>query len=292
MPATTFAFAFLGAYFYILQMLVRRYFQNDLDGDRWVRIRRTPRMTDGVEDYAATNEQILVRTEGESGGLAEVHRKQRRLHRATTLRVDSYDRAFVEPADAGRCRGSVVAAGAVHFRDGHVEFASARIPHRLFRAIGRLDAVGRVERDSWTDRQVSVLLVDRDEGGKGWVVGVVHREEDPISRVVSQFIGPQAIGSAGVDIADDLVCCEVDGYHPAVGVGDKQPASVRGNHDAVGTGSVVAPREPLERLRPGGFDLPDEEIPLGVDDFDGSIGAIGQIVELGARVDPADIKDD
>src|SRR5437773_2369524 len=180
--------------------------QNDLDGDRWVRIRRTPRMTDGVEDYAATNEQILVRTEGESGGLAEVHRKQRRLHRATTLRVDSYDRAFVEPADAGRCRGTVV--------------------------------------------------------------------------------------SAGVDIADDLVCCEVDGYHPAVGVGDKQPASVRGNHDAVGTGSVVAPREPLERLRPGGFDLPDEEIPLGVDDFDGSIGAIGQIVELGARVDPADIEDD
>src|SRR5438093_1565537 len=37
--------------------------QTDLDGDRWVRIRRTPRMTDGVEDYAATNEQILVRTE-------------------------------------------------------------------------------------------------------------------------------------------------------------------------------------------------------------------------------------
>ena len=29
-PRETFAFAFLGAYFYILQMLVRRYFQNDL----------------------------------------------------------------------------------------------------------------------------------------------------------------------------------------------------------------------------------------------------------------------
>src|SRR5437867_7236807 len=51
-----------------------------------------------------------------------------------------------EPAAAGGCRGSVMAAGAVHFRDGHIELASARIPHRLFRAIGRIDAARRVER--------------------------------------------------------------------------------------------------------------------------------------------------
>src|SRR5436309_4155829 len=73
---------------------------NDLDGDSWVRIRRIPRLTDGVEDDAATKEQILVRTEGEAGGLAGLHRKQRRIHRATTLRVDSHDRPLVEPAAA------------------------------------------------------------------------------------------------------------------------------------------------------------------------------------------------
>ena len=35
-PRETFAFAFLGAYFYILQMLVRRYFQNDLKGTAYI----------------------------------------------------------------------------------------------------------------------------------------------------------------------------------------------------------------------------------------------------------------
>ena len=36
MPTQTFAFAFLGAYFYILQMLVRRYFQNDLKSTAYI----------------------------------------------------------------------------------------------------------------------------------------------------------------------------------------------------------------------------------------------------------------
>lgn len=35
-PTQTFAFAFLGAYFYILQMLVRRYFQNDLKSTAYI----------------------------------------------------------------------------------------------------------------------------------------------------------------------------------------------------------------------------------------------------------------
>jgi hypothetical protein len=35
-PTKTFAFAFLGAYFYILQMLVRRYFQNDLKSTAYI----------------------------------------------------------------------------------------------------------------------------------------------------------------------------------------------------------------------------------------------------------------
>jgi hypothetical protein len=35
-PTETFAFAFLGAYFYILQMLVRRYFQNDLKSTAYI----------------------------------------------------------------------------------------------------------------------------------------------------------------------------------------------------------------------------------------------------------------
>lgn len=35
-PHETFAFAFLGAYFYILQMLVRRYFQNDLKATAYI----------------------------------------------------------------------------------------------------------------------------------------------------------------------------------------------------------------------------------------------------------------
>jgi hypothetical protein len=35
-PNETFAFAFLGAYFYILQMLVRRYFQNDLKATAYI----------------------------------------------------------------------------------------------------------------------------------------------------------------------------------------------------------------------------------------------------------------
>lgn len=35
-PSETFAFAFLGAYFYVLQMLVRRYFQNDLKATAYI----------------------------------------------------------------------------------------------------------------------------------------------------------------------------------------------------------------------------------------------------------------
>jgi len=35
-PRETFAFAFLGAYFYILQMLIRRYFQNDLKATAYI----------------------------------------------------------------------------------------------------------------------------------------------------------------------------------------------------------------------------------------------------------------
>jgi hypothetical protein len=35
-PSKTFAFAFLGAYFYVLQMLVRRYFQNDLKATAYI----------------------------------------------------------------------------------------------------------------------------------------------------------------------------------------------------------------------------------------------------------------
>src|SRR5262249_33882921 len=45
-------------------------------GRRGVRICRAPRLTGRIENHAASKEQVLVRTEGEPGRLAERHGKQ------------------------------------------------------------------------------------------------------------------------------------------------------------------------------------------------------------------------
>ncbi|PYN29904.1 MAG: hypothetical protein DMD98_20100 [Candidatus Rokuibacteriota bacterium] len=63
------------------------------------------------------------------------------------------------------------------------------------------------------------MRIDRDQGGKWRIVGVIHDQEDPVLRVVRQLIGTQSIRSADADIADDLPRREVDGDHPAIGVG-------------------------------------------------------------------------
>src|SRR5262249_55522861 len=50
--------------------------QDDRYGRRGVRICRAPRLTGRIENHAASKEQVLVRTEGEPGRLAERHGKQ------------------------------------------------------------------------------------------------------------------------------------------------------------------------------------------------------------------------
>src|SRR5712691_11077535 len=112
----------------------------------------------------------------ESARLAELHRKQR-LYRAA-LRIDSRYRPI-----------RACAPGTAHFRDGQVELAGARVPHRLFRAIGRIDAVRHVKYCFCAKRQFSGVLIDREHGEKRRAVVAIRDEEDPALRVVGYFIG-------------------------------------------------------------------------------------------------------
>src|SRR5262249_26773834 len=93
------------------------------------RIRRLPRLPVSVKDHAATDEKILVRTEGESGRLAPVD-QELPFHRASTTRVDSYNRSGGESAAA-----TGVTVGAVNFRNGNIELAITRIKRWLFSAV-------------------------------------------------------------------------------------------------------------------------------------------------------------
>src|SRR2546430_16162803 len=131
---------------------------------------------------------------------------------------------------------------------------------------------------------MSGVRIDRDQGGKWRIVGVIHDQEDPVLRVVRQLIGTQSIRSADADIADNLARREVDGDHPAIRVGHEQPAS--GYHDAVGTGGVVVPLEPLERLRPGRLFLPAETNPSSAYYVDASLGIIAVLLTRGVRDAP------
>jgi hypothetical protein len=138
----------------------------------------------------------------------------------------------------------------------------------------------------------TVGSIDLDQGHKRRVVGVVGDEKDPMVRVVSQLIGPQGVRSASEDIAagDNLAGPEVDGDHPAVGVGHKKPMST--HHDAVGTGSAVV-RRALHRVkgdsREPSRDRLHEHIGSRVENVDALVGAVGDIEELGVRVEPADV---
>src|SRR5207237_4676090 len=92
-----------------------------------VRIVETkPHRTRGVEDHAATREEIAVRTERESGRLAVLHLE--RFFDRGGMRIDPLDRPRV----------AFAAAGAVDFWYGDVEPSSARIPHRLLGAVGSI----------------------------------------------------------------------------------------------------------------------------------------------------------
>src|SRR5882672_145004 len=64
---------------------------NNLSRRSGIRIRRAPRRTGSIEHHAAADEQVLVRTERESGRPAELDRKQC-IH-AAGVRIDSRYRA-------------------------------------------------------------------------------------------------------------------------------------------------------------------------------------------------------
>ena len=219
-----------------------------------------------------------MRTERESGRLAVLHLE--RFFDLGGMRIDPLDRPRV-----------AFAAGAVDFRYGDVEHAGAGIPHRLFRAVGGIrerdpidpfDVLGLCEHSS--------LRIHLDQGRERLVVGVVHRKEEVIHGVVGQLIGTEAVGSASGDLVDNRVRLQIDGYHPAgrVGHDEKLMSGAPDDHDAVGARGVVVAGEPFEPPR----DLLDERVRFCVDDIDDGVRTVGEIVELGRLVDPADIEDE
>src|SRR5207245_9839378 len=83
---------------------------------------------------------------------------------------------------------------------------------------------------------------------------------------------------------------EVHGYHSAWGVSDDEILMSMAPHDhgAVGAGGVVVAGEPFEPPP----DLLYERVRFCVDDIDDGVRTVGEIVELGRLVDPADIEDE
>ena len=196
------------------------------------------------------------------------------------VRIDALDR----PIGAG-------AARPVHFGDGDVEPVGLGIPHRLLSPIG-----GVGERDPIHPFDVgglgehAGLRIHLDQGRKRLVVGVVHGKEEIVLRIVGQLVGAQAGRATRGDGVDHGAGLEVDGDDPAVGVGGDETLMSRApeDDDAIGAGCVVVAGEPGKT----GRDLRDEDVVLGVDDVDDRVGAIGEVVPLGGRVDPADVEDE
>ena len=102
-----------------------------------------------VEHHIAADQQSLPGPEGEAGRRAELDR------------IDRFDHAGRRDAHDSSVRGR-----RADLRDGEIELAGGRIPHRLFGAVGRINPMGRVEVDVRHDGESPVRLVDLDQGAE------------------------------------------------------------------------------------------------------------------------------
>src|SRR5207244_11922710 len=85
---------------------------------------RTPHFARRIKDGIAADQQIVLRTDGETGRAAEADEK--RLVDLARLRIDLHD-----PSDR---------RVSTYLRDGKKELAGAGMPHRLLGAILGIDA--------------------------------------------------------------------------------------------------------------------------------------------------------
>jgi len=117
-----------------------------------------------IEDRIAADKQIPgIRVVAKAGGLTIIHLIQPFDGPA---RIDLRDRSLGERARSVP----------VYFRDRDKELLGAGLPHRLFGAIGRIDAIGRSERDFLLDRELAGRR-DANQGAERRGVGVVNRKD-------------------------------------------------------------------------------------------------------------------
>src|SRR5881628_4275134 len=134
-------------------------------------------------------------------------------------------------------------------RDGEIKLLGAWIPYRLFGAVGRGHAVGQVKGDSIRPGacrlgEYASLRVEVDERTERRLVGVVDRQDQRILWVDRQLVRTVGRAGVGLDAIDKRQSRLVERNHTTGGVSYKK-AVCRG-HDALGTGRIVAAREPGE----------------------------------------------
>jgi len=175
--------------------------------------------------------------------------------------------------------------------DREIEPAVVRVPHGLFGSTG-----GGSESDPLPDSEGSGRLIDADEGPKRHRIRVVDHQEQPELRGVRQFIGPVGIIGRRNDVSPwcNLPGPQVNIDHPASTVSHEEPGEC--GYDSVGTATIAAAggstdgsgHDSGERRANG--NLRDKCRRLGVDDVNGHIRTIGEVVGLGRLVDETDIK--
>src|SRR5262249_5712703 len=145
------------------------------------------------------------------------------------------------------------------------------------------------------DSESTGRLVDADQGSKRRSVGVVYHQEQAKLRRVSKFVCPVGIIGGRHDVAArrNLSGPQVDIDHAASAVGHEEPRE-GGNH-AVRAATVGAAGCRTSRRwydsgkRRSHGNLPDERRRLGVDDIDGDIRTVGEIVGLSLIVDKTNV---
>src|SRR5262249_14175895 len=154
------------------------------------------------------------------------------------MRIDAYNRSV---------RGNVG-----DFRDGDIELLGARIPYRLFGAVGRVHAPGGVKADPvrrgirWGER--ASIRIERHERAKRWIGRVVDREDPRIPGGNRQLIRARGLIRVRLDAADKCESRLSERDHTTRGVGYEE-AVFRGR-DAVGTGAVIGPGRRATRREP------------------------------------------
>ena len=240
-------------------------------------LRRIPYIARRIENRIAADKQILIGTESETGRAAIIDHG-RYLERGR-VRIDPIDRSC-------RARGRRRSG---YRWDREIEPAVVRVPHGLFGSTG-----GGSESNPLPDS--SGRLIDADEGSKRHRIRVVDHQEQPELRGVRQFIGPVGIIGRRNDVSPwcNLPGPQVNIDHPASTVSHEEPGEC--GYDSVGTATIAAAggstdgsgHDSGERRANG--NLRDKCRRLGVDDVNGHIRTIGEVVGLGRLVDETDIK--